>query len=32
MDNTLDKYKIKVPTNFYDILPIENNIEDGKED
>lgn len=32
MDNTLDKYKIKVPINFYGILPIENNIEDGKED
>lgn len=32
MDNTLEKYKIKVPINFYGILPIENNIEDGKED
>ena len=32
MDNTLDKYKIKVPINFYGMLPIENNIEDGKED
>ena len=32
MDNTFDKYKVKVPINFYGMLPIENNIEDGKED